>query len=101
VFQKRKAKYSPQSETIVSGRPCRQKILDRNTSARPFASIIVEQWAKYLSLVRWLTTTQIISKPSELGNPATKSRAISHQGYTGIGKAWRTPYYKWYKALVH
>jgi hypothetical protein len=50
-FQKRKANCGPQSEIIVSGSPCRRKMLERNISARPSASIAVEQGAKYLSLL--------------------------------------------------
>jgi hypothetical protein len=46
-------------------------------------------------------TTQIASKPLELGNPVTKSMEIFHQGHSGIGKGWRTPYGRWREALVH
>jgi hypothetical protein len=93
-FQKHEANYGPRSETIVSGSPCRQKMLQRNSSARPSASIAVEQGAKCLSLVRQSTTTQIASKLLELGNPVTKSMEISRQGHSGIGKGWRTPHGK-------
>jgi hypothetical protein len=99
-FQKYEANCGPRSETIVSGSTCRRKILERNSPARPSASIVVEQWAKCLSLVRQSTTTQIASKPLELGNPVIESMEISHQGCSGIGKGWRTPYSKWHEALA-
>jgi hypothetical protein len=85
-FQKCEVNCSPRSETIVSRRPCRWKMLERNNSARPLASIMVEQGAKCLSLVRRSTTTQIALKPLELGNPVTKAVEISCQGCSRIGK---------------
>jgi hypothetical protein len=50
-FQKRDANCGQQSETRVSGTLCRRKMLETNSSARPSASVAVEQGSKYLSLV--------------------------------------------------
>jgi hypothetical protein len=100
-FQMHEANCGSRSEMIVSGSPCRQKMLERNSSARPSVSIMVEQGVKCLSLVRQSTTTQIASKPLEVGNLVIISMKISCQGHSGIGKGWRTPYGKWHEALVH
>jgi hypothetical protein len=99
-FQKCKENCDPRSESTVSGSPYRQKMLERNSSVRPLASIIVKQGAKCLSLVRQSTTTQIASKPLELWSPVIKSIEILCQGLCAIGIGWRTPYGEWYEALV-
>jgi hypothetical protein len=82
-FQKWEANWGPRSETMVSGSPYKQKIFERNSSARPSASIVVEQGAKCRSFVRRSTTTHIASKPFELGRPVTKSMEMSRQGCCG------------------
>jgi hypothetical protein len=89
-FQKQEANWRPQSETIVSGSLCRQKMLDRNSLVRPSASMVVIQGAKCYSLVRRSMTTQMESKPFRFSRPVTKSIEILCQGCSAIGRGHRT-----------
>jgi hypothetical protein len=53
--------------------------------ARPSASIVVEEGAKYGTLMRLSMTTKMESKPFEFTRPVIKSIQISHQQNSGIG----------------
>src|SRR5882724_5506954 len=84
--QKREMKCFPQSETMSVGVPCFAKTCDKNIRARSSASMSRKVGMNRAILVRWHTTTKIVSCPSDRGSPSMKSIEIESQGHSLIGR---------------
>ena len=63
----------PWSEMMSLGVPCLAKTCDKKIHARSCASISQKVGMNSAILVRWHTTTNIVSCPSEMGSPSIKS----------------------------
>jgi hypothetical protein len=62
-----------------------------NKLGNPFSLTSIRQGTKYRSLVRWSTTTHMVSQLFDQGRPITKSIDMSCQGLSGIGRGYNTP----------
>src|SRR5882724_4743103 len=65
---------------MLVGVPCFAKTCDKKIQARSSASILQKVGMNSAILVRWHTTTRIVSRPSDKGSPSMKYIEIESQG---------------------